>query len=303
MAMGQLSALTIRAFDDLAFFQATQKDVQELGRAVSLQFLAIVAPILGATALTGVVANVSQTGFLLTSQPLSPDFTRLDPLKGMARLFSVRSSVELIKSIAKAGVIGVVAWHFLNGERATLASLSVTHHTVAARTAAELVWRLSMRACVALLIIAGLDYLYQRIQHEKTLRMTRQEVKEEMRRSEGDPLVKSQFKQRHRQLAMQRMMQDVPKADVVVTNPTHLAVALRYDPESMAAPAVVAKGQRLIAEKIKEIARKHRVPLVENKPVARMLFKSTEIGSPVPVELYQAIAEILAYVYRLRRPR
>jgi flagellar biosynthetic protein FlhB len=152
-----------------------------------------------------------------------------------------------------------------------------------------------------LLVLAALDYMYQRLQFEKSVRMTRAEVREEMRQSEGDPTLRARIRQRQRQLARQRMMQDVPRADVVITNPTHVAIALRYDANEMRAPQVIAKGQRLIAERIRDMARQHGIPIVENKPLAQTLFKSVDVGQEIPAELYQAVAEILAFVYRLRR--
>jgi flagellar biosynthetic protein FlhB len=170
----------------------------------------------------------------------------------------------------------------------------------AARTAGDLIWQLAIRVCSVILVIASIDYIYQRQQFEKSIRMTKQEVKEEFKRSEGDPKIRGAIRQRQREMSRRRMMQDVPTSDVVITNPTHYAVALKYDSQTMAAPVVVAKGQRLVAQRIKDIARKHHVPLVENKPVARALFASAEIGDSVPVELYQAVAEILAFVYRLK---
>jgi len=165
---------------------------------------------------------------------------------------------------------------------------------------AGLIYRLLFKAAMALLIIAAIDYAFQRHQNEKQLRMTKEEVKEDYKRSEGDPLVKSKIRQRQRRMAMNRMMQSIPTADVVVTNPTHFAVALKYDADESSAPVVVAKGKNLIAQRIKEIAAEHKVPMVENVELARALYKSVEIGDEVPAVLYQAVAEILAYVYRLK---
>jgi len=161
-------------------------------------------------------------------------------------------------------------------------------------------WKVLVRASVAILVIAGFDYLIQRRQHEQELKMTKQELKEDLRRSEGDPVTRARIRQMMRDMARRRMMSDVPKADVVITNPTHLAVALKYDPAKMGAPKVLAKGQRLIAEKIRELAKQHSVPIVENVPLARALFNSVEVGQEVPMELYQAVAEVLAAVFRMK---
>jgi flagellar biosynthetic protein FlhB len=267
---------------------------------VAVDFLRIVTPLLAGVALTGIVANVGQVGLMFSSHLLKPDYSRMDPMKGVARMFSGRSMVELLKSLAKLAVMGWVAWAFLKGERDTIVSLGLMDHAQAGQHVRDLIWRLCLRMSLVMMVIAGADYLYQRFQFEKSIKMTRQEVKEEMKRSEGDPIIKSQFKRRHRQLAMKRMMQDVPTADVIVTNPTHYAVALKYEAKSMSAPVVVAKGADFVAQRIKEIAKEHHIPTVENKPVARSLFAAAEVGQAIPVELYHAVAEILAFVYRLR---
>lgn len=298
--MGRMASLTEELLGHLSAFQATSEGVSHLAQTVGLTFGAMMAPILGAVMVCGLVGNVAQVGFVFSTQSLQPDLTRLDPLKGMARLVSGRSFVELFKSLAKVAIVGWVVYAFLRNERDTVTSLGVMDRDVAGRMAGELIWRLCIRTVSVLLFIASLDYIYQRWMFEKSIRMTKQEVKEEFKRSEGDPMVKQALRQRRRQIVSKRMMQDVPKADVVVTNPTHFAVALKYDGGSMAAPIVVAKGQRLIAQRIKEIARQSGVPVVENKPLARALFADVEIGHPVPVELYQAVAEVLAFVFRLK---
>jgi flagellar biosynthetic protein FlhB len=297
---GQLASAMARFLGQSSSLAVSPEGVRALFVDAAMVFFRVTGPLLGAVALAGVVGNVAQVGFMFATQPLAPDFNRMNPVAGLGRMFSARSAVELAKSVLKVAVVGWVVWAFLRNEQNTVISLGVVDPSQATRLAGDLVWRLCMRACTVLVVIASADYLYQRFQFEKSIRMTKQEVKEEFKRSEGDPLVKSQFRQRHRQMAMQRMMQDIPKADVVVTNPTHIAVALRYDSAKMAAPVVVAKGKRLIAERIKQIAKENRVPLVENKPVARALYKMADVGHPVPVDLYQAVAEILAFVYRLR---
>jgi flagellar biosynthetic protein FlhB len=240
-----------------------------------------------------------QVGFRISTKSLTPDFTRIDPLKGMTKLVSIKSGVELIKSVLKVGIVAWVMWSFLSAEYPSLVDLAGMAPIAAGLAIFDLCWRLLARATTAILIIAILDYLYQKIQFEQTLRMTKQEIKEEYKRSEGDPLIKSRVKQRQREIARGRMIQDVARADVVITNPTHFAVALKYDASAAAAPKVVAKGQRLLAQRIKEVAKEHNVPIVENPPIARLLYKTVEVGQQIPEELYQAVAEILAYVYRL----
>jgi flagellar biosynthetic protein FlhB len=208
--------------------------------------------------------------------------------------------VELAKALAKTTLIGWIVYSFLRAEYPTVVGLVGCDPRVIASGMGGLIYRLLFKAGMVLLILAAVDYGFQRHQNEKQLRMTKEEVKEDYKRSEGDPQVKSKIRQRQRKMAMSRMMQSVPTADVVVTNPTHFAVALKYDADASTAPIVVAKGKNLIAQKIKAIAAEHRVPMVENVQLARALYKSVEVGDEVPAVLYQAVAEILAYVYRLK---
>jgi flagellar biosynthesis protein FlhB len=256
-------------------------------------------PILLGTGAIALVANVTQVGLRVTPKAIKPDFTRIDPLKGITKLVSIRSLVELAKSIAKVGLVGYFVYAFLKNEYPSLMGLSGMSVQGIGLTLADMCWRLLVRGCIVMFVIGALDYIYQRLQFEQSLKMTKQEVKDEFKRSEGDPQIKSRMRQRFRELARRRMVQDVAKADVVITNPTHIAVALKYDSENMGAPTVVAKGQRLLAEKIKAVAAENRVPIVENKPIARLLYKTVEVGQQIPDDLYQAVAEILAYVYQL----
>lgn len=265
-----------------------------------LDMAVVVGPLMAAVFIAGFVANAAQVGLVLSAQPLMPQGSRLDPIGGIARMFSTRSAVELGKAMAKIGVIGYIVFAFIRAEYPTVVGLVGCDPREIASGMGGLIYRLLFKAGMALLVIAAVDYGFQRYQNEKQLRMTKEEVKEDYKRSEGDPLVKSMIRQRQRKMAMSRMMQSVESADVVVTNPTHFAVALKYDSDGMAAPVVVAKGKQLVAQKIKEIAAEHKVPMVENVQLARALYKSVEIGDVVPAALYQAVAEILAYVYRLK---
>ena len=265
----------------------------------AVKAIAVCLPIMLAAGAAGLASNVLQIGFKVTSKPMALNLSKIDPLKGMARLVSWRSAVELIKSVLKIGVVAYVVYAFLRKEYPRIIGLCGLSPGAAGAAVAGLCWSLLARACAAMLVIAALDYMYQRIYFENSLKMTKQEVKDEYKRSEGDPHVKARILQRQRELARRRMMHDVPKADVVVTNPTHVAVALKYDPLKMSAPTVVAKGQRLLAERIKAIAEASGVPIVENVQIARPLYKLVEVGQRIPEELYQAVAEILAFVYRL----
>jgi len=266
---------------------------------ILLQTGTAIAPLVIGVAVVGFAGSALQVGLVFSGKALQFKAERLNPITGIARMFSVRAGVELLKSIAKVLIVGYIVFSFLRTRYADIQGLVGADYRTSCSMIGQLTWDLLLRSGMALVVIAGLDYMFQRMQLEKQLRMTKQEVKEDYKRTEGDPVVKSRIRGKQRELARHRMMGDVPKADVVVTNPTHYAVALKYDPESGGAPVVLAKGQRLIAQRIKDIAIEAGVPIVENVQLARALYASVEIGQEIPAELYQAVAEILAYVYRL----
>jgi flagellar biosynthesis protein FlhB len=267
--------------------------------ATILAMAKIIAPVAVAAAVGGVVGGVAQVGFLVTTHPLKPDFSKLNPFAGIVRLFSLQALAQLAKSLLKAAIVGYVLFTYLRANWETVLSLSSISPIKMGPTIGTLLWGLMIRGAAAIAIIAGLDYVYQRFLFDRRTRMTKQEVKEEYKRTEGDPLIRASRRRRQRELVRQRMLQAVAQATVVVTNPIHLAVALRYEPSDMAAPKVLAKGKRLMAARIKEIARQHNVPVVENVPLAQALYKSVKVGNFVPSELYQAVAEVIAFVYRL----
>jgi flagellar biosynthetic protein FlhB len=268
--------------------------------AFALFSASVLGPIFAVMVVAGVVANVLQVGFLFTLYPLRPDFSRLNPLQGFQRLFSTRSLVELVKSIAKMLIVGYVLWRVMAGQLLTVMALPQVPWQAAIGFTVSLVFEVATWAAVVLLVLAVLDYGYQRFSFERQIRMSRQEVREELKQTEGNPVIRQRVRQLQRAVAQRRMMAAVPRADVVITNPTHLALALEYDAAAMSAPRVTAKGEGLIAEQIKRVAREHEVPAMENVPLARALFRSCEIGDQVPGELYAAVAELLAFVYRLR---
>jgi flagellar biosynthesis protein FlhB len=244
-----------------------------------------------------------QTGFLFSTQALQPDFNKLNPLAGMKRFVSARGMVDTVKNIARLGIICYIVYStIMGGYPALLQGIRQDHMTYMA-VIGDLLYRLTLRICAVLLVLAAGDYIYQRWSFEKSIRMTKEEVKQETKTTEGNPLIKSRIRARQRQMARQRMMQSVPAADVVITNPTHFAVALKYDATKMAAPQVVAKGGDHIALKIRQIAEENGVPIVENPPLARSLFKSVEVGHVIPMEFFGAVAEVLAFVYRLNKRR
>ena len=264
-------------------------------------YFRIVAPIILLIAAAALAVNLAQVGILFTGEPLTPKFDRLSPLKGIKRIFSSRGLVELAKGLFKVAIVAYVTYLTIDGDIKFIVSFMDMEVGQIFSLCGGIFLKLAFRITLLLLILAILDYAFQRWDYEKNLRMTRQEVREELKQQEGDPLIRSRVRSLQREMAQQRMMDDVGTADVVVTNPTHVAVALCYDPEAMVAPRVVAKGQRLIAERIKELARQAGVPLVENKPLARALFKAVRIGDDIPEELFKAVAQVLAFVFQLRR--
>jgi flagellar biosynthetic protein FlhB len=260
----------------------------------------IIAPLLLTVVVAGFLSNYLQIGFMFAPEAMAPKLEKIDPLKGFQRLLSLRSLVELVRSVLKMTVIAVIVWFTLKDETENLIPLMDESLMGILVYSGKVSFRIMITTCWVLIILALLDYLYQRWEYEKGLRMSRQEVKDEYKQAEGDPLVKARIRRIQREIARKRMMANVPKADVVITNPTHLAVAIQYDPDRMYAPVVVAKGAGYVAEKIKEIAQASKVPVIENKPVAQLLYKTVDVDRAIPEDLYRAVAEILAYVYGLK---
>jgi flagellar biosynthetic protein FlhB len=250
---------------------------------------------------SGLALSVAQVGLHLTLKPLVPKLNRISPLTGFQRLFGMRGLMRFVVNLLKLTFIILIAWHLVAAEIPRLVTMK---HDLTQRMAVEcwVIFVLVVKIAAVLFLIAAADFIYQRYQHTQDLMMTKQEVKEEMKQSEGDPLIKSKIRQIQRQLAQRRMMQEVPKADVVITNPTHVAVALKYDKGSMAAPIVVARGYDEVAQRIKAIAAEHGIVQVENIALARALAKELDVGDAVPVKWYQAVAEILSMVYKLKKP-
>ncbi len=274
--------------------------IHDLFRSLTLEAFVIAAPVMAMALVAGLAGNFIQIGFLFTTEQLKFKLERIDPIKGFKRIFSIRSLVELLKAIFKVVLIGTVVIILLMLHREQLFQLAQVPLRQSLAVIAKYTFQVGLGVAVALLFLSLLDYLYQRYEFEKNIRMSKQELKEEHKRTEGDPLIRSKIKERQRQMAMRRMMQQVPLADVIITNPIHYAVALKYDPKEMSAPQVIAKGSGYVALKIKEIAEEHHVPLVENKPLARALYDQVEIGEEIPEHLFEVVAEVLAYVYRLK---
>lgn len=266
-----------------------------------LLILKLSLPLLMVALVSGVLVSYIQVGVLFSVEPIKPKLEKINPLKGLKNMFSTRSLVEMVKSVTKAVLIIYVAVSYINDHiRELLITLELDLGSII-MVMWDLVYNVVVRCSILLFVIAIFDYAYKKWKNNKELMMSKQEIKQEYKQSEGDPLLKAKIKEKQRAFAMSRMMQEIPKADVVITNPTHFAVALRYDVNLGDAPIVIAKGQDLIAQNIKRIAGEHAVPVVENKPLAQMLYKTVDIGSFIPADLYEAVAEVLAYVFSLKK--
>lgn len=259
----------------------------------------ILLPFLATVLVLTAVGALTQTGGAVTGKRLLPKPGQLSPLKGIHRIFSWQSLARLVAGILKMLCAGTVAWMTIRGELDRVLASGLAPTVAVLPLAGDITYKLALRLALTLLVLAILDYFYQRWSMERSLRMTKQEVKDEMRNLEGDPMIKQRRRQVQLKLAMQRLQNDVPRADVVVTNPTHFSVALRYDEATMAAPRVVAKGKDFLALRIRQIAEQHGIPVVERPPLARALFAACEVGQEVPATYYRAVAELLAYVYQL----
>lgn len=262
----------------------------------------LVSPLFGLLWLASFFSSTFQIGFLINEEALQFNLAKINPLEGVKRIFSLRSVVEGLKALAKVFCVGAVVLLILRSEIFELPKLVYFSIEEIFQFVGTLTIKLLAGVGLLMLALSAMDYFFQRFDLEKKMRMTKQEVKEEHKSREGDPLIKARIRRTQREMASRRMMEEVPKADVVITNPTHIAVALKYDAMSIA-PKVIAKGAGVVAEKIKALAKEHNVPVMENKPLARVMFKTLKIGQTIPRELYTAVAEILSYVYRLRRKR
>jgi flagellar biosynthetic protein FlhB len=267
--------------------------------AITVFFMAA-GPVLLITVLGGFIASLAQVGFLFTVETLKPRLDRINPLSGIRRVVSMRSAVEFVKALLKVILISYVSYAYLNGRVQTIMSIMNMEMEQIVTFICQTSIDLGIRICMTLVILGVFDFAYQWWEYEKSLKMTKKELKEEYKQTEGNPEIKSRIRQKQRQLSLRRMIQEVPKADVVITNPTHFACALKYDAAVSPAPVLVAKGQDYIAARIKEIAKENSVEIVENKQLARTIYDTVEIGQAIPPELYQAVAEILAFVYNLK---
>jgi len=276
------------------------RDVVDLSWVVVRSFLSMIGPIVGCAVAAGMATSVAQVGLVFSTEPVQPRWDRLDPMRHLQRMFSAHGLYPALKALIQTLVAAAVGWYFFRDRWAGLPRLLEMETREGIVLLMNLQIRLLFIVAATFALPAALDYLVQRMKLERELKMTRQEAKEEFKLREGDPLIRARIRSMQRRLAGRRMMDKVPKADVVVTNPTHFAVALQYDAENMPAPKVVAKGAGQVAMRIKELALRSGVPCVENKPLARTLFRKLDIGAEIPRELYKAVAEVLGYVYRIK---
>ena len=288
-----LSPSYVLSADDIAV-----GDAQGVLRDMILVAARLVLPLMGLAMLAGLAVNFLQVGFLFTTKPLQPKLERISPLKGFKRMFSLSSIVELIKSLGKVIVLGYIVASEYMKLLSKFPALMGTDVYLSYVEIMKTAFQIALKLCLVLAILAIFDYLYRWWKHEKDLMMSKQEIKDEYKNIEGDPQIKGKIKQKQRQMSAMRMMDRVPTADVVITNPTHYAVALKYEDGKSNAPVVVAKGQDFIARKIKETAREHGVHIVENRPLAQSLYAMCDIDEEIPAEFYQAVADILVFVYK-----
>jgi flagellar biosynthetic protein FlhB len=277
----------------------TQQSAFQFGQVTGTRVLLAMAPLFAMLALGAVALNMAQTGLILSSEKLKPKLSHVNPGAGLKRIVSIDGLVNLAKALLKMAIIAIVVYMTVQSQMSEIAGLAQFSVGDGTGRLAALAFDVAIRAAVVLFILAVGDYAWQRRKWLKQMRMTKEEIRQEFRESDGDPQVKQAIR-RKRQSLMNRMIAAVPKADVVVTNPTHFAVALKYDPVSMGAPVVVAKGQDLLAKRIREVAEKAGVPVLEEPPLARALFAAVAVGHPIPANVFHAVAEVLAWVYALR---
>jgi flagellar biosynthesis protein FlhB len=287
-------------FNDLLLTELTLSNIMPLFNKLLTEIFILLSPIFLISVVVAILGNYMQIGFMLTGDPLMMKFSKLNPIEGFKKMFGMRVLIDFLKTLLKLILIGSIVFSSLWGEKDSLLNLAGLPLDGMLKYVANLTVMLGIKIGLALVVLASFDYMYQKYEYEKNLRMSKQDIKDEYKKSEGDPLIKGKIKEKQRKMALQRMMQDVPKADVVITNPTHYAIAIQYEAGKMEAPRVIAKGTDFVALKIKEIAKQNGIITMENRPLARALYDQVEIGQHIPADLFQAVAEVLAYVYRLK---
>lgn len=302
-AVGRLRELASSSLSTITPGDLSAGHLQALGSSWAGELAQVTLPLVLPLAAVGATAGLLQTGFVLATGAIAPDFGRVNPMRGWGRIFSLQSPVELAKTLTKVAIITLLGWRLLQDRLDQLLALSRISLTDGAAVVSGVILDLATQSAVLVLAMAGLDYGYQRWHFARQTRMSKEDVKQSNRQSEGDPQIRERMRSLSRRYARGRMLQAVPRAAVVITNPVHLAVAIAYEPGQQTAPRIVAKGERLLAQRIKAIAAEHGVPVVTNPPLAWALHRGAEIGDLIPSALYEAIAQVLAYVYSLRTPR
>ncbi|MCF7802856.1 MAG: flagellar biosynthesis protein FlhB [Candidatus Marinimicrobia bacterium] len=297
---GTFEDISTEVFGNISTYEINVDTLPGLVWGGTLQVFKAIFPFLAVMFVMGLAVNFGQVGIRVSEEAFKPNWGKMNPLKGMKELVT-RAPFELLKNLFKMILVGTVGYFVLAGHLEEFFHLGDMGIHALLSYLGSVGFELGSKVAIAVMFLAAVDYAYQKYRHTKQLKMSKQEVKEEHKQTEGDPLVKSRIRNLQQEMARNRMMQDVPEADVVITNPTHYAIAIKYNPDEMEAPRVLAKGMRKIAERIKEIAKEHDIPIIENKPLARSLFDLVEIGQEIPAKFYQAIAEILARIYRMKQ--
>lgn len=275
-------------------------DFIDFARDMVVSFLVLLGPLFALIVIAAIFSNIIQVGFMLSGKSIMPKLSKLDPIKGFGRLFSKQSVMELFKTLFKLVIVSSIGYITIMNEMKNIYLLGDMEIDSIVVYFLGTAFKLFIRCALAMIVIVIIDYAFQKYEFENKLKMTKQEVRDEHKNTEGDPQVKSRIRSIQAEMARKRMMQDVPKADVIITNPTRLAIAIKYDELAMNAPKLIAKGAGEIAKKIRELAQKHDIPIIENKELARSMYSQVEIGQEVPAGLYQAVAEVLAYIYKLK---
>ena len=286
----------ISGHEDITIFSVWTLFLQALGGVWLLLLI-----LFSAAVVVAILGNVLQFGFLVSPKLLVPSFSKINPMTGFQRMFSKQVVVNLLKQLAKLGAVFIIVYSVIAGNVSMFNSLANEPPDTLLRYLNDLIFGIGWKFGLLLFVLGLVDYFWQKHQLEESLKMSKQEVKDEYRQAEGNPEAKGAFKRRQRELSRRRMMASVPKATVVVTNPTHFAVALEWDEVSMDAPVVTAKGADLMAKRIRELAREHNVPIMENPPLARTLYSQVELDQAVPPNLYAAVAQVIAFVFKLKR--
>ncbi len=299
--IGKMLNVMRQLFVESVQFNIDCNNIQHFLVGFANEIFGLLFPLFLAVFSIALLVNYFQVGFVLSTDSIQPKLSKINPINGFQRLFSMKSLVELIKNVFKILIIVSLVYITIKGEIENFIPLSEQSVGEILVYIGKLAFKIVFRTCLLLIILAIFDYLYQRWEYEKNLKMSKQEVKDEFKQTEGDPIIRARIKRLQREAARKRMMASVPKADVVITNPTHLAVAIHYDQSRMSAPKVVAKGRGHIAEKIKQIATENRVTIVEDRPLAQILYKMVDVDEVIPTNLYKAVAEVMAFVYSMRR--